>query len=99
MPLAAKQNQQVVFRAWNEGSWHTVEVLDRGVGVPPELRQRIFDPLFTTTSNVGNPLGSGMGLGLSLVREVMGHIGGKISLVDAPSDFSTCFRVDFGGMR
>ena len=87
----------VVFRAWNEDAKHIVEVLDRGVGIPPELKQRVFDPLFTTTSNEGNPLGSGMGLGLSLVREVMNHISGNISLVDPPNDFSTCFRVEFAG--
>jgi signal transduction histidine kinase len=86
----------IVFRAWNENGRHFVEVLDRGIGIPPELKQRVFDPLFTTTSNIGNPLGSGMGLGLSLVKEVMNHIGGKITIVDAPKNFLTCFRVEFG---
>jgi signal transduction histidine kinase len=87
----------IVFRAWNEDGRHIVEVIDRGVGVPEELRQRVFDPLFTTTSNVGNPLGSGMGLGLSLVKEVMGHVGGKIAVVDPPNGYSACFRVEFAG--
>ncbi len=90
---------QVAFRGWNEAGGHTIEVLDKGVGIPPELRERVFDPLFTTTSNVNNPLGSGMGLGLSLVKEVVEHVGGKLRLVDAPAGFSTCFRVRFGGTR
>ena len=90
---------QVVFRGWNEGNTHVVEVLDRGIGVPPELRERIFDPLFTTTSSVSNPLGSGMGLGLSLVKEVVEHSGGKLRMIDPPARFSTCFRIQFRGAR
>ena len=86
---------QVVFRGWNEPGTHTVEVLDKGIGVPPALRHRIFDPLFTTTSSGNNPLGSGMGLGLSLVNDVVQHSKGKIKLVDPPAGFSTCFRVAF----
>lgn len=87
----------IVFRAWTEKGGHSVEVLDKGVGIPPGLAGRIFDPLFTTTSNTGNPLGSGMGLGLSMVREVLSQFGGKVRLVDPPAGFATCFRVDLSG--
>ena len=93
------QPAQVVFRGWNEGETHVVEVLDRGIGIPAELHERIFDPLFTTTSSVSNPLGSGMGLGLSLIKEVVEHSGGKVRLIDPPAGFSTCFRVQFKGGR
>jgi signal transduction histidine kinase len=87
---------QIAIRGWNENDRHVIEVCDKGVGVPPELRERIFDPLFTTTSNVNNPLGSGMGLGLSIVKEVVHHSNGRIMLADPPAGFSTCFRVAFG---
>lgn len=87
----------IVFRAWTEGGQHNVEVMDKGVGIPPEVQSRIFDPLFTTTSNTGNPLGSGMGLGLSLVRDVVGQFDGRVKLVDPPADFATCFRVVLPG--
>jgi signal transduction histidine kinase len=63
--------------------------------MPAEIWERIFDPLFTTTSSGNSPLGSGMGLGLSLVNEVVRHSGGKLRLVDPPAGFSTCFRVQF----
>ena len=86
---------QIVIRGWNETGCHIVEVADKGVGIPPSLLQRVFDPLFTTTSSLNNPLGSGMGLGLSLIKEVMAQIGGKVRIVDAPATFSTCFRVEF----
>jgi len=86
---------RVAIRAWNADSAHSVEVSDNGVGIPPEVRKRIWDPLFTTTSDTGNPLGSGMGLGLTLVKQVVEEVGGRITLVDPPPGFHTCFRVVF----
>ncbi len=87
---------KIAIRAWNERGTHCLEVSDNGVGIPPELRKRIWDPLYTTTSDTGNPLGSGMGLGLTLVKQVVEDGGGKIVLTDdAPPGFNTCFRVSF----
>ncbi len=96
--IAAKSSrrvQRIVFRGWNDAKWHTVEVLDTGIGIPPELHQRIWDPMFTTTSRLNNPLGSGMGLGLSLVRQLVTHLGGRVNVAEAPAGFSTCFQVEF----
>jgi signal transduction histidine kinase len=90
------RNPKVSIRAWNENGNHFLEVSDNGVGIPPQLRRRIWDPLYTTTSDIGNPLGSGMGLGLSLVKHVVEDSGGKIALInDPPPGFNTCFRVTF----
>lgn len=90
------RDPKVAIRAWNERSRHCLEVSDNGVGIPPELRKRIWDPLYTTTSDTGNPLGSGMGLGLTLIRQVVEDTGGKIILADdPPPGFTTCFRVAF----
>jgi signal transduction histidine kinase len=87
---------KVCFHAWNEKKKHIVEVCDNGLGIPDELRKRIWDPLFTTTSDRGNPLGSGMGLGLTLVRQVASEFGGSVSLLsEPPPGFKTCFRVEF----
>lgn len=90
-----KQKPKIVFRGWNEPKKHVIEVLDTGIGIPPNLRGRIWDPLFTTTSRLNNPLGSGMGLGLTLVKQLVTQISGKIEVIDAPAGFSTCFRVEF----
>jgi signal transduction histidine kinase len=87
---------KIAIRAWNERGSHCLEVSDNGVGIPPELRNRIWDPLYTTTSDTGNPLGSGMGLGLTLVKQVVEDSGGKIVVADdPPPGFNTCFRVAF----
>lgn len=90
------RDPKVAIRAWNERGLHCLEVSDNGIGIPPELQKRIWEPLYTTTSDTGNPLGSGMGLGLTLVKQVVEDTGGKIVLAaDPPPGFSTCFRVVF----
>lgn len=93
---ASVVSPKIAVRAWNEKGNHFLEVSDNGVGIPHELRQRIWDPLYTTTSDSGNPLGSGMGLGLSLVKHVVEDNGGRVSLAEEPPPgFTTCFRVTF----
>ncbi len=85
--------QTIAFRAWNERSWHTIEASDTGVGIDNALRDRVFDPLFTTTSGRLDPLGSGMGLGLTLVRRGAAAYGGSANVVDPPPGFNTCIQV------
>ncbi len=90
------RDPKIAIRAWNEHGTHCLEVSDNGVGIPPELQKRIWDPLYTTTSDTGNPLGSGMGLGLTLVKQVVEDTGGKIILAhEPPPGFNTCFHVAF----
>ena len=92
-PSGNKQ-PKIVFKSWNEPKKHILEVADNGVGIPDNLKKRIWDPLFTTTSRLNNPLGSGMGLGLPLINKLIKDAGGSIRLVEAPPGFSTCFKVE-----
>ena len=85
--------RRIAFRAWNEQGWHHLEVSDTGVGIPGALRDRVFDPLFTTTDTRRDPLGSGMGLGLSLVRRGVEAFGGRAEIVAPPPEFVTCVRI------
>ena len=86
---------RIEIRAWTDKNCHIVEVVDNGVGIPEEIKDRIWDPLFTTTSSTYNPLGSGMGLGLSLVKRLVEAIKGKIALIPPPNGFITCFEVRY----
>jgi two-component system NtrC family sensor kinase len=52
-----------------------VWVTDNGRGIPVELQQRVFEPLFTT-----KPVGVGTGLGLSICRELVTELGGSLTL-------------------
>lgn len=84
----------IKINIWNDKNKHYIQVMDNGPGIPEEVRERIWDPLYTTTSTENNPLGSGMGIGLPMVRRVIEAQKGKIMQVDAPKGFSTCFRVE-----
>ncbi len=90
---AGRGERRIAFRAWNENGEHYLQVSDTGVGIPNALRKRVFDPLFTTTEKNRDPLGSGMGLGLTLVKRGVEAYDGEVSVIDAPPGFSTCFQV------
>ncbi|MGK5740990.1 ATP-binding protein [Micromonospora sp. URMC 103] len=65
----------------------TVEIVDTGPGIPPEVRPRIFEPFFTT-----KPVGSGTGLGLDISYRIVVHKHrGDIRVQSAPGN--TVFRV------
>lgn len=87
--------RRVRIYATNDAARHVLVVADTGIGIPEFLRNRIWDPLFTTTDDVeDNPLGTGLGLGLSVVRRVVQELKGKVELMtDAPAGFETAFRV------
>jgi two-component system, OmpR family, sensor kinase len=63
-----------------DGSSAVLEVADRGPGVPPELRERVFER-FARAGGDGTRRGSG--LGLAIVRAVVDAHGGRVELLDA----------------
>jgi signal transduction histidine kinase len=65
--------------------WH-LSVADRGPGIPPEQRERIFEPFYTTKR-------AGTGMGLALARRIVELHGGRISVVPAPEG-GAVFRMD-----
>ena len=85
--------QQIAIRAWVEKGLHRLQVSDTGIGIPSAMSERIFDPLFTTTDTKRDLLGSGMGLGLTLVRRGAQAFKGTVEVVEPPPGFSTCFDV------
>jgi signal transduction histidine kinase/CheY-like chemotaxis protein len=64
-----------------------VEIEDTGVGIPPELVRRIFDPFFTSKA-----AGTATGLGLSISHGTITRMGGAID-VTSTVGCGTCFRV------
>ncbi|MFC0243786.1 hybrid sensor histidine kinase/response regulator [Rhodopseudomonas telluris] len=52
-----------------------IAVKDNGVGIPPDVLEKVFDPFFTT-----KPVGQGTGLGLSQVHGFANQAGGRVEV-------------------
>jgi signal transduction histidine kinase len=64
------------------------EVADDGPGIPPEERERVFEPFHRL-----RPRPTGSGLGLNLVRQAVERQGGRVSILEAASG-GAIVRVD-----
>ncbi len=67
-----------------------LEVEDNGPGIPPDDRERAFERFHR-----GNAGGTGSGLGLSIVRDIAGHHGAVVELLDGPGGIGLKVRVTF----
>ena len=61
------------------GRYVVVAVTDTGVGMTPEVLEKVFDPFFTT-----KPIGQGTGLGLSMVYGFAKQSGGHVRIHSQP---------------
>lgn len=61
-----------------------LEIIDTGVGVAPELQQRVFEPFYTTKD-----ADKGAGLGLTICAMIVEQLGGRISLDSTVSQGTT----------
>jgi two-component system cell cycle sensor histidine kinase/response regulator CckA len=70
-----------------KGEQALIEVADDGPGIPPEIRDKIYEPFFTT-----KPVGEGTGLGLATVYGIVRQSDGHIALESEPGQ-GTAFRI------
>lgn len=75
-----------------------VRILDNGLGVPPELRNRIFRMFFRGGSELTRRQ-KGTGLGLYIVHVLVKQLGGRVSVHDRPGTSGSSFEVDLAGHR
>ena len=74
--LEGTARQGMIRLSWElEGDWVRVIVKDNGGGIPPELQEKVFEPLFTTKAPE-----VGTGLGLAICKELVDRMGGEIKL-------------------
>jgi two-component system, NtrC family, sensor kinase len=61
-----------------------IRIHDNGTGIPPEVKEKMFNPFFTT-----KPAGEGTGLGLSISHDIIvKQHGGSIEVDTQPGEFT-----------
>ena len=82
---------RVEMRLRPDGNFLVVSVLDSGIGISPADLARLGDPFFQASSSLSRSH-EGTGLGLSVVRGLVGLHGGSIVIESSP-DSGTCVTV------
>ncbi|MDY6782512.1 MAG: ATP-binding protein [Cyanobacteriota bacterium] len=78
---------QIAIRTCQKEDVLRVEIEDNGPGIPPDVKNRILEPFFTTKA-----MGKGSGLGLDVVRRIVeNRHGGSLAIESEPG--RTCFAV------
>ncbi|TXT31851.1 MAG: Nitrogen assimilation transcription regulation protein (ntrB) (synonyms:glnR glnL) [Rhodocyclaceae bacterium] len=75
----------VTVDAEKEAKFARIQICDTGVGMSPDVLQRIFEPFYTTRRE-------GTGLGLAIVRKIVEQHGGSIEASSTPGH-GTCFTM------
>ena len=73
----------------NSGTWAELVVEDSGCGMSSALRERIFEPYFTTKEK-----GHGTGMGLALVHSIVKRYGGRIN-IESEQGHGTAISIQF----
>jgi signal transduction histidine kinase len=86
IPEGHAGENEITVRVYGAGADVAVEIIDTGVGIPPEIAARIFDPFFTTKPALGT------GLGLAICHKIVSALGGEIVALSTPGRGAT-FRL------
>ncbi len=68
------------------GEWVRICVTDEGVGITPDVMAKVFDPYFSTKQRGSQ---KGMGLGLTICRDVIRRHGGSLAIESRPQEGTT----------
>jgi signal transduction histidine kinase len=83
--------KEIRVRAYDAGSQVVVEISDRGIGIPAAEIPKIFEGFYRVDQRLNAQRQGGMGLGLTLARDIVRAHGGDISVnseVGAGSTFA-----------
>jgi len=68
-----KREKEIVIRTFSQKDKAVIEIADNATGICDDIKDRIFEPLFTTKK-----IGEGMGLGLSIAQSIVERFKGNI---------------------
>jgi len=89
----APRGSAVILHVIAQAHGARLSVADRGPGIRPELRERVFQPFVQIgQKDGGKPRTGGTGLGLAICKRIVEEHGGTISIADAPGG-GTVFHV------
>jgi two-component system nitrogen regulation sensor histidine kinase NtrY len=80
VPQAERGRGRIRVSAAREGNDIVIDVIDNGIGLPKENRNRLLEPYVTTREK-------GTGLGLAIVGRILEEHGGHLELRDASERF------------
>ncbi len=80
-PAGSVRLQAALLRTFGDGFVARISIADTGIGVPPELRERIFEAFRQADSSTTRKFG-GSGLGLHIARELARRMGGDLRVED-----------------
>ncbi|WP_097027739.1 sensor histidine kinase [Clostridium peptidivorans] len=86
-------NGNLFINSYIKDKYVCIEVIDTGIGIPKESKERIFDAFYTVNKDRSKKYG-GVGLGLSIVKELIEKQNGTISLKDNEPK-GTTFLISF----
>ncbi len=67
---------KIILRTFQDGDWVVAEVEDDGIGIADGVRDKIFEPFFSTKESSID-----MGLGLAITYGIVKDYGGEIELI------------------
>ncbi|MBW6425769.1 response regulator [Rhizobium sp. XQZ8] len=86
--LTIKSERSIIDRAKSQaptdlqpGIYVAISVIDTGVGMSPDVLEKVFEPFFTT-----KPIGQGTGLGLSMIYGFAQQSGGQVQVTSVPGE-------------
>jgi histidine kinase len=83
-PPPARILIRTLARSCAAADCQVIEVVDEGIGIPPENLTRIFEPFFTT-----KPPNRGTGIGLAVCKHIVEQFGGTIEIQSQPGRGAT----------
>jgi signal transduction histidine kinase len=86
--MEGRRDSVLEIRTERDRDFSVVSITDNGPGIPADIKDKIFDAFYTT-----KPIGKGTGLGLDVVRNIVGQHNGKVEVTSEPgkTTFKVCF--------